>query len=252
MLQWIAITTLGIVLVVMNLILGIREKGPKRRRNRFIIAACSLIPTGLGLWNMATYTPRPTSMEKLEKSARESLRRVEKAQKRLEKAVGEDLRSENEGPDLSAREEEFLTEVIVGDTGRIRAMLQETPELVKLRELHLDTPLHSAVNAGLKEREAIATIRVLLEHGAAVDTKNVRQETALHRAAFEGKPGVCSALLKAGANPNSRDQNGMTPLHAAALEGQLEVCRVLLGGAGRPQPGSIRRNAVRNGQEPWA
>ena len=57
----------------------------------------------------------------------------------------------------------------------------------------------------------------LLEHGAAVDSKDqLRQQTALHRAAENGHVEVVQKLLDHGAPVDAADQSGFTPFMLAA------------------------------------
>ncbi len=71
---------------------------------------------------------------------------------------------------------------------------------------------------------------LLLEHGAKVDAKDNRQETAL-RLAGSAHPGVVKLLLEHGANPNVRDFYGKTLLVAvceAGADHDPETLRLLL------------------------
>ncbi len=71
-----------------------------------------------------------------------------------------------------------------------------------------DTPLHVAAESGVPE-----TVKVLLKHGAAVDTKNIDGQQPLLRTASEE---AARLLLEHGADVNVADQAGRTPLlHAS-------------------------------------
>ena len=85
------------------------------------------------------------------------------------------------------------------------------------------TPLHWAA---MKGHEAVA--RVLLEHRAGVDAKDVDGWTALHRAAMNGHEAVVQVLLEHRADVDVKDGGGWTALHRAAMKGHEAVARVLL------------------------
>jgi ankyrin repeat protein len=53
-------------------------------------------------------------------------------------------------------------------------------------------------------------------------------QTPLDRAAFKGKVDVVRLLIERGAEVDSRDKWGWTPLHLASRYGHLEVSRVLI------------------------
>ena len=84
------------------------------------------------------------------------------------------------------------------------------------------TPLHLATVAG-----HVDVARILLEHGADVNTKNEDNQTPLHYAATEGHAVVARLLLEHGADPSIRDKDGRTPLDIAREKGHKEVVRVI-------------------------
>jgi ankyrin repeat protein/mono/diheme cytochrome c family protein len=86
------------------------------------------------------------------------------------------------------------------------------------------TPMHWAIQAEAK-------VRLLLERGAKVETKQVEGRTALYQAASLGNGNnVVRLLLEKGADPNARTVTGATPLMAASRSGNVEVMRMLLAG----------------------
>lgn len=85
------------------------------------------------------------------------------------------------------------------------------------------TPLRTAAALG-----HLRCLEVLLEHGAEVDSLDVKAQTPLF-AAVSGKHLDCVvALLKAGADPNGSQYNNCSPVLTAAREGDVEVLRELL------------------------
>ncbi|XP_068439819.1 ankyrin repeat and SOCS box protein 12b [Clinocottus analis] len=85
------------------------------------------------------------------------------------------------------------------------------------------TPLRSAAALG-----HLRCLELLLEHGAQVDSLDVKAQTPLFTA-VSGKHLDCVvALLKAGADPNGSQHNNCSPLLTAAREGDVAVLRELL------------------------
>lgn len=54
-------------------------------------------------------------------------------------------------------------------------------------------------------------------------------QTALHKAAFDGRTDQVFELVNKGADPNILDKNGWTPLHGAASNGHLDCVLLILG-----------------------
>ncbi len=73
-------------------------------------------------------------------------------------------------------------------------------------------------------------VKVLLEHGAAVNDKDRSRfgNTALDAGVAANSADVVRVLLAAGANPNVRDSADYTPLHKAAANGNVDIVRMLL------------------------
>jgi ankyrin repeat protein len=79
-------------------------------------------------------------------------------------------------------------------------------------------PLHSAI---ANRRTAIA--KLLIEHGADVDSTQADDFTPLHEAAQNGMLEVSQWLLDRGAHVNARLANGKTPLALAIEQRHVEV-----------------------------
>ncbi|KAB8271024.1 hypothetical protein BDV30DRAFT_228526 [Aspergillus minisclerotigenes] len=86
-----------------------------------------------------------------------------------------------------------------------------------------NTPLSYAV-----EYKCERAVRLLLDKGAPVDTKNKFGETPLLIAAHGGFERIVELLLERGAEVDSMDPYGRTPLLYAALSGFEKIVRLLL------------------------
>jgi ankyrin repeat protein len=82
-----------------------------------------------------------------------------------------------------------------------------------------DTPLHRSVETGLRQ-----LTKALLDAGADPGARTRNGETALHLAALHTEPDFTDLLLAARADPGTRNADGDTPLHWA---GHHEVVRLL-------------------------
>ena len=86
-----------------------------------------------------------------------------------------------------------------------------------------ETPLHRAVEKGMKELTAM-----LLRMGARANARSASGETPLHLAALHADPIFTELLLAAGADVKVRNDHGESALHWAALSGNPETIRRLL------------------------
>ncbi|XP_036925130.1 ankyrin repeat and SOCS box protein 18 [Sturnira hondurensis] len=94
-----------------------------------------------------------------------------------------------------------------------------------------DTPLHVAAQHGLDEHA-----RLYLDHGARVDARNRRGETALSSACgaalrpeeHERGVSLCALLLQRGAALDARDEDERSPLHKACSQVRPDLVHLLL------------------------
>lgn len=89
-------------------------------------------------------------------------------------------------------------------------------------EYHI-APLHNAAHYGHPD-----VVRVLLEHGAAIDAKNAEGNTPLFAAVHQQHPAVARILLEKGADVNAKNMYGYAPVRAASRNGNGEILKLLI------------------------
>jgi ankyrin repeat protein len=141
-----------------------------------------------------------------------------------------------------------------GDTTAAAKTIAASPELVNAHDRAGATPLHHAAgfgniatmkmlldhgadaNAGNSRKSTPllwgmhdeAKVRLLIEHGAKVNAKNVDGRTPLYQAAsMANAVPVLRLLLDKGADPNAKTITGMTPLIAASRV-NIDAARLLI------------------------
>ena len=109
-----------------------------------------------------------------------------------------------------------------GDTKAVEKLIASRPELVNAQDNAGATPLHHAAGFG-----NIATMKLLLDRGAAPNAGNKRKSTPLFWALRD--EAKVRLLLNRGANVNARSNDGRTPLYqAASMANAVPVLRLLL------------------------
>jgi ankyrin repeat protein len=88
------------------------------------------------------------------------------------------------------------------------------------------TPLHMAAYH-CSDEEALKIIRVLVDQGAALETKDNDGQTPL-LIATQGKPKSALYLIEHGANIGARDGSGNSPMIHAAAAGSLDMTKALI------------------------
>lgn len=85
------------------------------------------------------------------------------------------------------------------------------------------TPLLLAVEEGNNKR-----VKLLIDHGASLDTRDHASRTPLMQAAEKGNEAVVETLLRCGANHELRDADGVDALGLAIKNGHFTVADLLL------------------------
>lgn len=146
------------------------------------------------------------------------------------------------------------------DDARVEQILRKHPDLAAKRNYKGATPLHLAaaledermvnrliackadINAKCDQemlrgqtalhiaagRNCTKVMRILLDHGARVNARDVMAATPLHEAASHGSLDAAALLLKSGAAIDAKQADGQTPLFWTAVGGNVKVTRLLL------------------------
>lgn len=133
----------------------------------------------------------------------------------------------------------------LNDSGRLRELVDQAPDVVSAAEDYGMTPLHWAARAGAME---CATI--LVAEGAAVNALNRAKRTPLQLAAEKGRSDMVRCLAKHGADLNAQDKKGRTPLHRAMYEGRVAAAEALLAAGADPMvPNKRGKNAFESARK---
>ena len=111
-----------------------------------------------------------------------------------------------------------------------QVLLSHIKKVDNLRDTDDRTPLHLVASDGLVE-----IARMLIEHGADVNTRDNANLTPLHQTLMgehtilnEKKLRTAQLLLEHGADVDARNKNGSTPLLLVAMKGNFEAAQLLL------------------------
>ncbi|UCE22743.1 MAG: ankyrin repeat domain-containing protein [Candidatus Aminicenantes bacterium] len=111
-----------------------------------------------------------------------------------------------------------------GDIEKVKQLLEKDKELVKLRDINNNTPLHLACRAAHKE-----IVELLILNGADVDAKNDYGRSPLHLAWREkGSARISQILIENGADIDLKNNFGETPLSVAVAVGNEDMLNVLI------------------------
>ena len=100
-----------------------------------------------------------------------------------------------------------------------------TNEIVNVADCDGNYPLHMACRSN-----NIATVQLLMDHGADTNAVNKHGQTPLHTGAGgkEDWPDLCKLLVKHGTKINAVDEYGNQPLHLACHQGYKETVKFLV------------------------
>lgn len=112
---------------------------------------------------------------------------------------------------------------------RIKNLFKERREKldINLRGKEGYTALHFACQQG-----HVDLAKLLIAHGAKLETRNSKLMTPLHLAAQNGHSSIAEMLLSKGAEINAKTLKDVTALHLAAREGHRNVVAALLAAEG--------------------
>lgn len=112
----------------------------------------------------------------------------------------------------------------IGDFKKVKALLQDNPDLVFSKgNEDGTTPLHLAVIGGHKD-----LVELLFANKADINAKDKAGWTPLHFAVYKGHKDIVELLLANKAEVNITNNAGDTPLLLAALFGNKDVVELLL------------------------
>ena len=117
---------------------------------------------------------------------------------------------------------------IAWDVPRLRLLLEFGAD-VETKDTGGHNPLYRVANGGGREDEGRAALELLIMHGANVNqVTGVGGMTPLHMAARRGTVAIAEVLLAAGAKVEARDTKGETPLRRAVNCGNEGIVRLLI------------------------
>lgn len=109
------------------------------------------------------------------------------------------------------------------DLPKVKALLENDPQLLTSRDESGNTLLHFAVRQKQPE-----TVAYLLGKGADINSLNKSLQSPLHAAAGLGSADIAGLLIEKGADVSLADYTMHTPLHYAARGGSAGVTEILL------------------------
>ena len=124
------------------------------------------------------------------------------------------------------------------NSARLREQERKKKEKIKAERKKMDLLLENAFDGEVEEAWRAAWVEECFGAtliGAKVDCEDKNKHTALSEAACGGHANVCKLLLDHGANVNSVNVQGRTPLFRAAFMDKRECVKLLLENGGDPR-----------------
>ncbi|QMW45742.1 hypothetical protein G4B11_009197 [Aspergillus flavus] len=114
------------------------------------------------------------------------------------------------------------------DPDVLELLVGKYAHLPSLQDSRGETALFQAVQLPDGGDRQNTMIRILVDAGIDINTRNSQNETALHKVSSRGSPEVVQFLLERGIETNIPGKNGITELHYAARDNSTEVIKLLL------------------------
>nr|XP_042910521.1 serine/threonine-protein phosphatase 6 regulatory ankyrin repeat subunit B-like [Parasteatoda tepidariorum] len=164
---------------------------------------------------------------------------VETGQAEMVKFLIENGLNVNESSDYGRRPIHLAAKFGFDDV--LKVLLDNGAQYDCVDDIFHNTPLLLTVNEGIKKMlqmikelflavkcNNISNLKSLIEKGACINAKDLKDATLLHYAAWKGYANIIQILLENGGEPNARGKNDATPLHYASKYGKLEAAKTLL------------------------
>lgn len=113
-----------------------------------------------------------------------------------------------------------------GDSKMVRLLLEHGAN-VNSRDTHHATTLVKIASAAIAEERAVQIAQMLLNHGAEVESQEESGFTALMRACQRGNADMVRLLLQHGAKPDTKTNGGMDALFIARATGAEDIVQIL-------------------------
>jgi ankyrin repeat protein len=125
--------------------------------------------------------------------------------------------------DSNAASDPATTNEETQEIERLKALKENSPDLLEAQDNGGRSPLHGAVARGYQNAATY-----LLDQGVNADARDHRGNAPLHMAVSEGRKTIVELLLARGAEVNAKNGAGATPLHGAAARGFKAIAETLI------------------------